>query len=65
MICTLGFLRKLSTTGDGMKYRGITVFLRWYTVGQFLLPRIPSLLCATIVHSAMHTHMNRPNSSLD
>jgi len=22
-------------------------------------------LCATIVHSAMHTHMNRPNSSLD
>jgi len=23
------------------------------------------ILCATIVHSAMHTHMNRPNSSLD
>jgi len=23
------------------------------------------LLCATIVHSAMHTNMNRPNSSLD
>jgi len=22
-------------------------------------------LCATIVHSAMHTHMNRPNRSLD
>jgi len=22
-------------------------------------------LCATIVHSAMHTHMNRPSSSLD
>jgi len=22
-------------------------------------------LCATVVHSAMHTHMNRPNSSLD
>jgi len=29
---------------------------------------IRSVLCnivATIVHSAMHTHMNRPNSSLD
>jgi len=24
-----------------------------------------AILCATIVHSAMHTHMNRPNSSLD
>jgi len=23
------------------------------------------ILCATIVHSAMHTHTNRPNSSLD
>ena len=23
------------------------------------------VLCATIVHSAMHTHMNRRNSSLD
>jgi len=24
-----------------------------------------AILCATIVHSAMHTHMNRPNSSLE
>ena len=24
-----------------------------------------AILCATIVHSAMHTHMNRPNRSLD
>ena len=24
-----------------------------------------AILCATIVHSAMHTHMNRPNSSVD
>jgi len=24
-----------------------------------------AILCATIVHSAMHIHMNRPNSSLD
>ena len=24
-----------------------------------------AILCATIVHSAMHTHMNRSNSSLD
>jgi len=24
-----------------------------------------AILCATIVHSAMHAHMNRPNSSLD
>jgi len=24
-----------------------------------------AMLCATIVHSAMHTYMNRPNSSLD
>jgi len=24
-----------------------------------------AILCATIVHSAMHTHMNRPNSFLD
>jgi len=24
-----------------------------------------AILCATIVHSAMRTHMNRPNSSLD
>jgi len=24
-----------------------------------------AILCATVVHSAMHTHMNRPNSSLD
>jgi len=24
-----------------------------------------AVLCATIVHSAMHTYMNRPNSSLD
>jgi len=24
-----------------------------------------AILCATIVHSAMHTHMDRPNSSLD
>jgi len=23
------------------------------------------ILCATIVHSVMHTYMNRPNSSLD
>jgi len=23
------------------------------------------MLCATIVHSELHTHMNRPNSSLD
>jgi len=23
-----------------------------------------SLLCATVVYSAMHTHMNRPNSCL-
>jgi len=26
---------------------------------------IYAILCATIVHSAMSTHMNRPNSSLD
>jgi len=26
---------------------------------------ICAILCATIVHSAMHTYMNRPNSSLD
>jgi len=24
-----------------------------------------AVLCATIVHSELHTHMNRPNSSLD
>jgi len=24
-----------------------------------------AILCATIVHSAMHTHMNGPNSSLE
>jgi len=24
-----------------------------------------AVLCATVVHSAVHTHMNRPNSSLD
>jgi len=24
-----------------------------------------AILCGTIVHSAMHTRMNRPNSSLD
>jgi len=24
-----------------------------------------AILCATIVHSALHTHMNRPNSSLN
>jgi len=24
-----------------------------------------AILCTTVVHSAMHTHMNRPNSSLD
>jgi len=24
-----------------------------------------AILCATVVHSAMHTHINRPNSSLD
>jgi len=24
-----------------------------------------AILCVTIVHSAMHTHVNRPNSSLD
>jgi len=23
-----------------------------------------TVLCATVVHSAMHTHMNRPNSCL-
>jgi len=24
-----------------------------------------AILCATVVHSELHTHMNRPNSSLD
>jgi len=24
-----------------------------------------AILCSRIVHSAMHTHMNKPNSSLD
>ena len=32
---------------------------------NFLSGLLCAMLCATIVHSAMHIHMNRPNSSLD
>jgi len=30
-----------------------------------ILQPLCAILCATIVYSAIHTHMNRPNSSLD
>ena len=33
--------------------------------GEKLSGLFCAILCATIVHSVMHTHMNRPNSSLD
>jgi len=46
MICMVGFLQKLSTIDDVMKYCCIPVsryFLRRYIiVGHFLIPRIPS-----------------------
>jgi len=36
----------------------------WRVMGKFS-GLFCAILCARIVHSAMHTHMNRPNSSLD
>jgi len=43
IIFTLGFLRKLSTIDDVMKYRGIPVFLwRYIIIAQLLIPSIPS-----------------------
>jgi len=35
----------------------------WRVRGKIII--LCAILCATIVHSAMHTHMNRPNRSLD
>jgi len=36
----------------------------WRVMGKFS-GLFCAILCARIVHSAVHTHMNRPNSSLD
>jgi len=38
----------------------------WPTMLQMLIifGLLCAILCITIVHSAMHTHINRPNSSL-
>jgi len=37
----------------------------WRVRGGKLSRLFRAVFCATIVHSAMHTHMNRPNTSLD
>ena len=37
----------------------------WRVRGKIIRPVPCNIVCNIIVHSAMHTHMNRPNSSLD
>jgi len=37
----------------------------WMARGKINCGLFCAVLCATVVHCELHTHMNRPNSSLD